>query len=96
VRDRSHALGAALLQRVAASGGLAPIAPVEDHALMFPLPVHTADPEALRRRLCDTHRIEVPVTTHAGRSFVRVSVAGYTTADDLRALETALAVEDRH
>lgn len=96
VREQSHALGAALLQRVVARSGLPPIAPAEDHALMFPLPVHTADPEALRRRLFDVHRIEVPVTTHAGRSFVRVSVAGYTTEDDLRALETALAAEDRH
>ncbi|RVT49694.1 aminotransferase class V-fold PLP-dependent enzyme [Rubrivivax albus] len=90
VREHQHAIGAALLHRVAARHGLSPIADAADHALMFPLPVRAADPEALRRRLFDHHRIEVPVTTHGGRTFVRVSVAGYTTEDELQALETAL------
>ncbi len=92
-RAAGHAMGAALLQRVAARQGLAPIAPADDHALMFPLPVAwpPADAEGLRRLLFETHGIEVPVTTHAGRCFVRVSVAGYTTEAELQALEAALA-----
>jgi len=48
------------------------------------------DAEALRARLFEQHRIEVPVTQHAGRTFVRVSVQGYNTAADLAALEEAL------
>jgi len=91
LHERGHALGAALLQRVAAQQGLAPIAPGSDHALMFPLPVRACDPEALRRQLFDRHRIEVPVTTHRGRCFVRVSVAGYNSEAELQALEAALA-----
>ncbi|MCB1998114.1 MAG: aminotransferase class V-fold PLP-dependent enzyme [Burkholderiaceae bacterium] len=89
-RAEAHAMGTALLQRAVARSGLVALAPASDHALMFPLPVRTTDPDALRRRLFDEHRIEVPVTTHDGRHFVRVSVAGYTTEADLRALETVL------
>lgn len=90
VRARGHAMAVALLQRVAARTGLAPIAPDADFALMVPLAVPADDPDALRRRLFEQHRIEVPVTSHGGRHFVRVSVAGYTTEADLQALEGAL------
>ena len=44
----------------------------------------------LRERLYDDHRIEVPVTVHEGRVFVRVSVQAYTEEADLAALERAL------
>jgi isopenicillin-N epimerase len=57
---------------------------------MVPLPVPDTDAEALRARLHDQHRIEVPVTSHGGRTFVRVSVQGYNDAADLQALEDAL------
>jgi isopenicillin-N epimerase len=90
VRARAHAMATALMHRVAARTGLAPIAPDADFAQMVPLPVPTQDAEALRRFLFEQHRIEVPVTTHAGRHFVRVSVAGYTTEAELQALENAL------
>ena len=90
VRARGHAMAVALLQRVAARTGLTPIAPDADFALMVPLQVPADDPDALRRRLFEQHRIEVPVTSHGGRHFVRVSVAGYTIEADLQALEGAL------
>ena len=91
VRNRSHAMATALLHRVAARTGLAPIAPDDDFAAMVPIPVETRDADALRQTLFEHHRIEVPVTAHGGRHFVRVSVAGYTTEADLLALEAALA-----
>ena len=53
---------------------------------MAPIPVPHADAGALRRHLFDTHRIEVPVTQHAGRSFVRVSVQAYNSAEELQRL----------
>lgn len=91
VRARCHALAVALMQRVAAAQGLPPIGADSDFATMVALPVATADPDALRRWLFEAHRIEVPVTSHAGRHFVRVSVAGYTREAELQALERALA-----
>jgi isopenicillin-N epimerase len=93
LRARCHAMTMALMHRVAARSGLPVIAPDDDFAQMAPCPVRSADAEALRARLFDRHRIEVPVTTHAGRSFVRVSVQAYNTEADLAALERALAIE---
>jgi selenocysteine lyase/cysteine desulfurase len=58
---------------------------------MVPQPVRCSDPEALRRRLLEAHRIEVPVTGHGGRHFVRASVQVYNTDAELERLEDALA-----
>lgn len=92
VRARQHALGAAWMHRAAAASGLPVIGADDDFALMFPWPVATDDADALRRRHFEQHRIEVPVTAHGGRRFVRVSMAGYTTADELAALAGALGM----
>jgi isopenicillin-N epimerase len=67
-----------------------------DFAQMAPIPVPTCDAEALRARLFERHRIEVPVTQHDGRCFVRVSVQGYTVAAELDALAQALKQEFAH
>ncbi|MFY8083804.1 MAG: aminotransferase class V-fold PLP-dependent enzyme [Rubrivivax sp.] len=90
VRQRCHDLAIGLMQRTAERFNLPAIGSPEDFGQMVPLPVPHQDAEALRARLFEQHRIEVPVTQHAGRTFVRVSVQGYNTADDLAALEAAL------
>lgn len=90
VRQRCQAQAVALMQRAAARFGLPVIGQPEDFGQMVPLPVPHQDAAALRERLFDQHRIEVPVTQHAGRTFVRVSVQGYNTEADLAALEAAL------
>ncbi len=90
-RARCHAMALDLQRRVVARNGLAPVAPDEAYAQMVTIPVRCGDGEALRRRLFEQHRIEVPVTSHAGHVFVRVSVQAYTTEADLAALEGALA-----
>jgi isopenicillin-N epimerase len=90
VQQRCHAQAVALMQRTAARFGLPVIGQPEDFGQMVPLPVPHQDAAALRERLFERHRIEVPVTQHAGRTFVRVSVQGYNTEADLQALESAL------
>jgi isopenicillin-N epimerase len=90
VRRRCHAMAVALMHRVATRHGLPPIGRDDDFAQMVPLPVPHQDAEALRERLFDKHGIEVPVTQHGGRTFVRVSVQGYNSDADLQALEDAL------
>ena len=89
-RRRCHAMACELQRRVLARNGLAPIAPDDAFGQMVAIPVRTGDAEALRRWLYEQHRIEVPVTQHAGRSFVRVSVQAYNSEADLAALESAL------
>ncbi len=90
-RQRCHDLACGLQQRVLARNGLAAIAPDEAFGQMVAIPVRAPDADALRAWLFEQHRIEVPVTQHAGHTFVRVSVQAYNTEADLEALEGALA-----
>ncbi len=89
-----HTRAMALLHRVSARTGIAPIAADEFFLQMAPLPVPHQNAATLRARLFDKFRIEVPVTQHVNadgaRSFVRVSVQPYTSDEDLAALEAAL------
>jgi isopenicillin-N epimerase len=93
---RCRALLEASAARIAARNGMAPIAAGADAApQMRAIPVRApARPEVaerLRAILFERHRIEVPVTLHGTRSFVRVSVQAYNEEADLAALEAALA-----
>ncbi|MCA9838528.1 MAG: aminotransferase class V-fold PLP-dependent enzyme [Trueperaceae bacterium] len=49
------------------------------------------DPETFKNVLYDKYRIEIPVTQHLGRNYVRISVQAYTSSSDLEALVNALA-----
>lgn len=90
VRQRCHRMALALMHEMAGHFGLAPIGRDDDFAQMAPLPVPTCDAEALRATLFEQHRIEVPVTQHGGRCFVRVSVQGYNTQAELDRLGQVL------
>jgi isopenicillin-N epimerase len=90
-RAECHRLAIELQREVLARNHLAPIAPDDSFAQMVTIPVRATDAEALRRRLFDEHRIEVPVTQHSGQVFVRVSVQAYNTRADLERLREALA-----
>ena len=90
-RARCHTMAMALMHSLARRHGLAPIASDADFAQMAPIPVPHRDALDLKNRLFDDFRIEVPVTQHAGRCFVRVAVQAYNSAADLLALDEALA-----
>ena len=90
-RARCHTMAMALMHSVARRYNLAPIAQDQDFAQMAPMPVPHRDALALKNRLFDDFRIEVPVTQHAGRCYVRVAVQAYNTAADLLALDEALS-----
>lgn len=92
VRERCHALARHALDVLTQRHGLAPIARDDDWVQMVAIPVPAQDAEALRRRLFEESRIEIPVTSHAGRVFVRISVQGYNTADDVQRLLDAPAL----
>ena len=96
VRARCHTMAMALMHALADAFGQAVIGGDGDFAQMAPIPVPTCDAEDLRARLFERHRIEVPVTQHDGRCFVRVSVQGYTVAAELDALAQALKQEFAH
>lgn len=92
VRTRCHALAREAQAVLSARHGLAPVARDDDWAQMVAIPVPVQDPEALRARLFEESAIEVPVTSHAGRVFVRVSVQGYNDEGDLARLLDAPAL----
>jgi isopenicillin-N epimerase len=96
VRAGCHTMAVALMHELADAFDQPVIGGDGDFAQMAPIPVPPCDAEGLRARLFDQHRIEVPVTQHDGRCFVRVSVQGYTTAAELDALARALRAEFAH
>jgi isopenicillin-N epimerase len=94
VRQECHALVRYARQAITDLTGLEPICPdsPEWHAQMATIPLPACDLDELKRRLYDEYRVEVPIITWSGRQFVRVSVQGYNTREDVEALVKALAV----
>jgi isopenicillin-N epimerase len=103
VRAECHELLRDVGQRLGQLTGLPPICPDQDptdlrnpsglhmwYAQMASFPLPPCDAAALQRRLFGEYHIEVPVIEWNGRQFVRVSVQGYNTAEDVAALAEAL------
>ena len=91
-RVRCHALVVETLHRVCAATGLPPPAEDADFGQMAIIPVPAGDAAALQEGLLRDHRIEVPVTSHKGSLFVRMSAQAYNTPRDADALVAALTV----
>ncbi|HZA91477.1 MAG TPA: aminotransferase class V-fold PLP-dependent enzyme, partial [Gemmatimonadales bacterium] len=97
VRERCHELAVEARTRIAALSDLPQIAPVESpegyswfrQMTVAPLP-EGIDGKALKRRLYDEYRVEIPVTGSIDKPLIRVSFQGYNTHDDLEALMEAL------
>jgi len=90
VRAECHALAAETLHRVCAFTGLNPIGRDADFGQMVAIPVPSMDADHLKETLFDRFRIEVPVTSHRDRLFVRLSLQGYNTPEEADALVAAL------
>lgn len=58
---------------------------------MLSLPVNTPDPEGLQAYLFRHYKIEIPVMRHGEHCFLRYSINGFNTQDDLDRLYEALA-----
>lgn len=89
-RAEGHALAVEAAARMAALTGLPPLAKVGDFVQMVALPLPDVDGPAFQAALRERFRIEVPVTRHAGRCFLRPSFQMYNTAADLEALLEAV------
>lgn len=93
VRAECHALARQAMHRICDLTGLAPIYPDEGgfyHQMAtIPLP-QLADTAVFKAQLYERFRIEIPVIVWNGRHFIRVSVQGYNTPDDIDALLHAL------
>lgn len=92
VRARCHELARHALYSLTRRYGLKPVARDDDWAQMVAIPVPAQDPESLRKRLYDESGIEIPVTTHGDRVFIRLSVQGYNSPQDVEHLLAAPAL----
>ncbi|HEV7132231.1 MAG TPA: hypothetical protein VGN27_00700, partial [Gaiellaceae bacterium] len=87
VQARCRALTLDARARLCAHLGTEPIAPDDMLVQMATVRLPAPDP-GLKRRLFDEHRIEIPVLR--GDDMIRVSVAAYTTPDEIDRLLAAL------
>ena len=89
VSHQCHALLRSALQRISEMIGTEPMYPLDSDLYyqmgIAPLPSQT-DIITLQKRLYDECRVEVPLINWNGQKFVRISVQGYNTPDDLEAL----------
>ncbi len=92
VQVRCHELAKVALDVLTKRFGTHPIARDDDWAQMVAIPVTPQDPDLLRKRLYEESHIEVPVTSHGKEVFVRVSVQGYNTLEDIERLLAAAAL----
>ena len=94
VRIASHDLAREAQARICELTGLPPLHSAADHwfrqMAAAPLPQET-DIAALKTRLYDEYRVEIPLTVWNDRKLVRVSIQGYNTHRDVDALLDALA-----
>jgi isopenicillin-N epimerase len=94
VKRECHELVRYARQQVGAFTGLPPLTPDDEQwfAQMSALPLPPCDLDALKRRLYDEFRIEIPLIHWNGQHFARISIQGYNTATDVERLLTALSV----
>lgn len=91
VRERCRALTREARAELCDLLGTEPLAPEEMLGQMASIRLSRPDP-GLRDRLFANHRVEIPVSG-PNRDLLRISVAAYTTRDDVDRLLAALARE---
>jgi isopenicillin-N epimerase len=93
VRQGCHALLRQTIQRLCELTDLPPAYPLDSAFYrqmgIAPLPPEI-DPDTWRTRLYADYRIEIPLIEWQGQKFLRISVQGYNTPEDLEALEKAV------
>ncbi len=92
VRERCFRLAQTARADIHALTGIPPISSETPRwfGQMFAVRLPNVEVAALKRRLYDQYRIEVPLFRWGGDAYVRVSVQGYNSQDDLDALAAAL------
>lgn len=94
VRRECHLLLNEGIEQICELTKLQPLYPL-DSDLYFQMgiaPLPKCNIEVLKQRLYNEYRIEVPLILWQEQQFVRISVQGYNTSEDINALVRALAV----
>jgi isopenicillin-N epimerase len=93
VRLACHELLSKAIMEICELVGMEPLYPIDSGFYyqmgIAPLP-QTTDIEKLKGFLYNEHRVEVPMIEWNGQKFIRISVQGYNTEEDLTALHNGL------
>jgi isopenicillin-N epimerase len=94
VRERCHVLLQQAIDRIGDLTGLAPIYPLhaDFYSQMGVAPLPISNLPALKSRLYEEFKIEVPVVQWQDRQFIRISIQGYNTQEDVDSLLNALQI----
>jgi isopenicillin-N epimerase len=94
VRCQSHELLRHAIERICDLTGLPPLYPLDldFYSQMGIAPLPRSDLVTLKSRLYDEYKIEVPLVEWQDRQFVRISIQGYNTQEDVDALVDALGI----
>jgi isopenicillin-N epimerase len=94
VRCQSHELLRQAIERICDLTGLSPLYPLDSdfYSQMGIAPLPRSNLVTLKHRLYDEHKIEVPLVEWQDRQFVRISVQGYNTQEDVDELVDALRI----
>ncbi len=94
VRSECHALLRQAIERICELTDLPPLYPLDSdfYSQMGIAPLPSSNLALLKSRLYDEYRIEVPLIQWQDRQFVRISVQGYNTSEDLERLVKALKI----
>jgi isopenicillin-N epimerase len=92
VRHQRHLLLRQAIERICALTDLPPLYPLDSHfySQMGIAPLPPSDLTFLKSRLYEEYKIEVPLTGWQDQHFIRVSIQGYNTQNDVDVLLDAL------
>ena len=94
VRRSCHELLHQAIERICDLTSLEPMYPLDSdfYAQMGVAPLPNSNLAVLKNRLYDEFKVEVPVVSWQDRQFIRISIQGYNTQDDVDVLVHALRV----
>ena len=94
VRYQCHQLLHQAIERICDLTKLPPLYPLDSdfYSQMGIAPLPKSDLVTLKTRLYDEYHVEVPLSQWQDRQFIRISIQGYNTQDDVNALMNALEV----
>jgi isopenicillin-N epimerase len=94
VRRQCHLLLHQAIERICDLTQLPPAYPLDSdfYSQMGIAPLSPSDIVTLKSRLYDEYKIEIPLTEWQDRQFIRISVQGYNTQEDIDVLVRALEI----
>ncbi len=94
VRSECHKLLCQAIERICDLTDMSSLYPLDSdfYSQMGIAPLPSSNLSVLKVRLYDEHKIEVPLTQWQDKQFVRISVQGYNSQEDIDALVNALQI----